>query len=123
MNGNRFLIDTNILLYLTGGKLNISVLPDGEFYLSFITELEALSYPSLTTAEENQLKQFLSEIPVIDITKEIKTQTIAFRKKYHLKLPDAIISATAFQIGATLITNDKSLQPLKEIKIEAISFG
>ena len=121
MNGNRFLIDTNILLYLTGGKIDSSVLPEGEFYISFITELEVLSYSSITTAEENQLKQFLREIPVIDITKEIKNQTIAFRKKYHLKLPDAIISATAFQIGATLITNDKSLLSLKEVKAQAIN--
>ena len=121
MNGNRFLIDTNILLYLTGGKIASSVLPEGEFHISFITELEVLSYPSITTAEENQLKQLLREIPVIDITKEIKNQAIAFRKKYHLKLPDAIISATAFQIGATLITNDKSLLSLKEIKVQTIN--
>ncbi|MEK6657046.1 MAG: type II toxin-antitoxin system VapC family toxin [Nitrospirota bacterium] len=121
MNGNRFLIDTNILLYLTGGKIDSSVLPEGEFYISFITELEVLSYSSITTAEENQLKQFLLEIPVIDITKEIKNQTIAFRKKYHLKLPDAIICATAFQIGATLITNDKSLLSLEEVKMQTIN--
>lgn len=121
MNGNRFLIDTNILLYLTGGKIDSSALPEGEFYISFITELEVLSYSSITTAEENQLKQFLREIPVIDITKDIKNQTIAFRKKYHLKLPDAIISATAFQIGATLITNDKSLLSLKEVKVQTIN--
>jgi hypothetical protein len=67
VNGNKYLLDTNILLYVTGGKLDIAALPDGEFYTSFVSELEVLSYPTITTQEEEQLRHFLSEIPIIDI--------------------------------------------------------
>ncbi len=95
MNGNRFLLDTNILLYITGKRLDISALPAGEFYSSFVTELEILSYPSLTAQEEKQLRLLLADIPVIDVTAEIKDRTIHLRKKYRLKLPDAIIASTA----------------------------
>ena len=53
MNGNRFLLDTNILLYVTGNRIKIADLPEGEFFTSFITELEVLSYLSLSGQEEN----------------------------------------------------------------------
>ncbi len=76
MNGNRFLLDTNILLYVTGKRIDITTLPEGEYFTSFITELEILSYPSLTTQEEKKLKHLLREIPIVDITSEIKEQAI-----------------------------------------------
>lgn len=121
MNGDRFLIDTNILLYLTGKKIDAADLPEGEFYISFITELEVLSYPSILPQEEKHLKQLLSEMPIIDIDKEIKERTIEFRREYNFKLPDAIIVATAFILGATLITNDKGFSSVKEIQTKSIA--
>lgn len=120
MSGNNFLLDTNILLYLIGGKISVDALPEGEFLVSFITELEVLSYPSITPQEENQLKRFLRDIPIIDITAEIKEQTIALRKKHNLRLPDAIIAATAVRIGATLITNDKGFASVQELQVKSL---
>lgn len=121
MNGDRFLIDTNILLYLTGKKIDIEDLPEGEFYISFVTELEVLSYPSLLPEEEKNLKRLLAEIPIIDINKKIKERTIDFRRRYNLKLPDAIIGATAYVLGTSLITNDEGFLSVKEIQIKSIS--
>ena len=120
MSGNRFLLDTNVLLYVTGKRADISTLPEGEYFTSFITELEILSYPSLSAQEEKNLKRLLQEIPVVDITSEIKERAISFRKKYRLKLPDAIIAATAHFLGATLVTNDKGFFSVKEIKVKSI---
>ena len=123
MSGNRFLLDTNILLYLIGKKIPVDALPEGEFSAYFVTELEVLSYPSITPQEEQQLKRFLSDIPIIDITAEIKEQTIDLRKKYNLRLPDAIIAATARQIDATLITNDKGFSLVQEIQFRSIELS
>lgn len=120
MNGDKFLIDTNILLYLLGNSIDTANLPEGEFYISFITELEILSYPSILPDEEKKLKKLLSETPIIDIDKEIKEQTIKFRRKYNLKLPDSIIAATAFVLKAGLITNDKRFLSIKEIRVKSI---
>jgi predicted nucleic acid-binding protein len=120
VSGNRFLLDTNILLYLIGKKIPVDALPEGEFSVSFVTELEVLSYPSITSQEEHQLKRLLHDIPVIDITTEIKEQTINLRKKYNLRLPDAIIAATALQLDAALITNDKGFSLVQEIQSRAI---
>ncbi|MEK6591354.1 MAG: type II toxin-antitoxin system VapC family toxin [Nitrospinota bacterium] len=123
MNGDRFLLDTNILLYISGGKVSIDNLPEGQFYISFVTELEVLSYPSITPDEEKYFRGLFSEFSIIDITKEIKQHTIEFRKKYNFKLPDAIIAATVFTFGSILITNDKVFSQVKEIKIKSININ
>jgi len=120
VNGDKFLLDTNILLYLTGKKIDTDNLPTGEFYISFVTELEILSYPSITQEEEKDIEKLLMEIPVIELNKEIKKHAVEFRRKYNLKLPDAIIAATAFELGATLITNDKRFLSIAEIKVKSI---
>lgn len=120
MNGNKFLLDTNIVLYIAGKRADISSLPEGQFFISFVTELELLSYPSLTPHEEKKLKQLLTEIPVIDITHDIKDGAIILRKHYRLKLPDALIAATALSLEATLITNDKAFEAIREIGTMAI---
>ncbi|NTW66898.1 MAG: type II toxin-antitoxin system VapC family toxin [Nitrospirae bacterium] len=78
------------------------------------------SCPSITPQEEKKLKRFLQDIPVIDITAEIKERTIELRKKYNLRLPDAIIAATAFQLGATLVTNDKGFSLVQEVQSRSI---
>ena len=84
MNGNRFLLDTNIILYLIANRVNINNLPDGEFLISFITELELLSYPSISKIDEEKIKKFLKEIPIINIDQNIKNKTIEFRKNTSL---------------------------------------
>jgi hypothetical protein len=50
----RFLLDTNAVLYLLGDRL-ASPLEAGRYFTSVISEMELLSYPSLTAEEENRL--------------------------------------------------------------------
>jgi hypothetical protein len=117
MSGNSFLLDTNTILYLLGGKLNLKNLPGGKFFISVINELELLSYPHLSNEEEIKIKNFIDDIDVFDLTDEIKTETVRLRKKYSIKLPDAIICATALTQNAPLITFDENLSKIKELKI------
>ena len=117
MNGGKVLLDTNAVLYLLGGKLETSALPAGKFFISFITELELLSYPLLTQSDERVIKEFLKEIDIININPEIKKLAISFRKGYGLKLPDAIVCATSLFLEASLVTRDKNLTKVKELTI------
>jgi len=39
---------------------------------------------------------------------------LKFRKEYNLKLPDAIIAATAKYINSSLITADKDFEKIKD---------
>ncbi|MCC5663107.1 type II toxin-antitoxin system VapC family toxin [Nostoc sp. CHAB 5784] len=112
-------LDTNIVLYFLGGRL-INPLPSGQYFISVITEIELLSYPSLSLEEETQIIDFLNKITVVGIDSNIKNLTIAFRKQYRLRLPDAIIVATAKSINATLFTNDVRLANLTEINTQSV---
>ncbi|AVH70298.1 type II toxin-antitoxin system VapC family toxin [Nostoc sp. 'Lobaria pulmonaria (5183) cyanobiont'] len=112
-------LDTNIVLYFLGGRL-INPLPSGEYFISVITEIELLSYPSLSLEEETQIIDFLNKITIIGIDSNIKNLTIAFRKQYKLRLPDAIIAATAKSLNATLFTNDVRLVNLTEVNTQSV---
>jgi predicted nucleic acid-binding protein len=39
----------------------------------------------------------------------VKKLAIILRREHQLKLPDAIVAATALSLGATLVTNDVKL--------------
>ncbi len=85
-----------------------------------ITEIELLSYPSLSPDEETQIRDFLTKITVVGIDNNIKELAITFRKQNRLRLPDAIIAATAQFLNATLFTNDVRLANLTGINIQSL---
>lgn len=60
-----------------------------------ISELELLAYPGLTTPESERVKAFLADIAIVELTPLLKTHAVEIRKRFSLKLPDAIIAATA----------------------------
>ena len=113
-------LDTNIALYHLGGRLT-APLPSGLYHASIITEIELLSYPNLSNAEEQQIRNFLSQLLIIGIDESIKSRAIALRKQHRLKLPDAIISATALSLNALLLTNDLKLSSITTIQTQSLS--
>ena len=118
MNGNSLLIDTNIALYLLSGDSTLSEALDGKLvYLSSISELELLSYPGLIKHDEEIVNQFISDCIVIDINKEIKIKTIEMRRAYRLKLPDAIIAATANYLKQPIMTADSDFKKIESIDL------
>jgi predicted nucleic acid-binding protein len=115
VNGSPFLVlDTNVVLYYLGGRLK-KPLEKKQYVISIITEIELLSYPSIQADETQTIKNFLAEVTVVELKHFIKTETIFLRKKYNLKVPDAIIAATALKLDVPLLTNDKKLQSILEI--------
>jgi predicted nucleic acid-binding protein len=112
-------LDTNVVLYYLGGRLADS-LPPGKYFISVITEIELLSYPSITPEEEVQICDFLTKITILGLESNIKELAIAFRKNYKLRLPDAIIVATAKSLNAILFTNDLKIASLTEIVTQSV---
>jgi predicted nucleic acid-binding protein len=101
-------LDTNAILYLLGGKLAQPLSP-ALYFVSVISEMELLSYPSLDDAALAQIRSFLSEVTVVELTEEIRELAIGLRRQHTLKLPDAIVAATAVSLQAQLVTNDTKL--------------
>ncbi len=117
MSGNSIFLDTNILIYLLQGDQKIAELIDNKtFTISFITELELLSIPANPT-QLKKIKSLLKECYILNINDEIKKNTIDFRNKYNVKLPDAIVASTAHYLDLPLITADKGFKKIEELNL------
>jgi predicted nucleic acid-binding protein len=119
LNQPIILLDTNIALYYLGGRL-AAPLPHGQYHVSIITEIELLSYFSLSLTEEQQIRNFLAQIVIVGIDDAIKDIAIMLRKRHRLKLPDAVIVATTQSLGAVLLTNDLKLLTLGIVQAQSI---
>ena len=102
------LLDTNVALYLLGGRL-AEPLPVGTYGMSVITEMELLAWPSLTTKDEEKVCEFLGQLVICELTPSIRARAVQLRREQRLRLPDAIVRATALEFGVELWTNDTSL--------------
>ena len=100
MNGDKIFLDTNAFIYFFEGRGKITELmvQTPALYFSVISEIELLSATHLTKDEIAQIKTFLSLCQQVELTSEIVEQTIAIRRKYHFKIPDAIIAASALNL-------------------------
>lgn len=122
MNGARFLLDTNYVLGLVKRREEVirvvtarSIEIQGCAY-SFITRLELLRFPMITQQEINGIESVLTLMQYIPLTREIEDGAIALSRKYRLKVPDAIIAATAKCLTLELLTLDQQLMNrMKEI--------
>lgn len=118
MRGNSFLLDTNIILYLLDGKSELAEILDGTtVYISFVSELELLTYKGLTGSDRKKISLLLNEFVIVDINSEIKLKTIDIRSESNLKLPDSIIAATAAYLNITLFTADKDFSKVKNLDL------
>jgi predicted nucleic acid-binding protein len=118
MNGNKFLLDTNTVLYLLNGdKTLAALLNQKDLYLSFISEIELLGYNKLSQKEKNLLQSFIKECIVIDVNSDIKISTIDIRNRYNIKLGDSIIAATAIYADLPFVTSDKGFNKIKELDL------
>jgi predicted nucleic acid-binding protein len=107
--GQKYLIDTNILIDAQMGRLSgkgltfLAEVIDESFIVSFITLIEYLGYKDITKHSE----KFIALAEVIETDKIIIGTCINLRKNYRVKLPDAIIAATALARNLVLITNNE----------------
>ena len=115
----RTVLDTNAILYLLGGRVAES-LAVGEYFVSVISEMELLSYPLLDASEQTKIREFLSDVTVVGLTEDVKDRAIALRLTHQLKLPDAIVAATALSLEGLLITNDVRLLRIPKLRSQPL---
>lgn len=120
MNSKRFVIDTNIFILRFNDRL-ADLLPRGEIICSIITEIELLSFSKLTSAEETLIRDTLAKLTIYGIDQDIKEEAIRLRRESGLKLPDAIIAATAIHHQAVLVTNDAELQNVPGLQSQSLA--
>lgn len=118
----RWLLDTNAIIYIQKGLVKES-LPDTEISLSVISRIELLSFPDLSTNDKVLLNEFLSIFEVIPLSLEIENLTIEMRRKHKLKIPDSIVCASAIASDSILITNDRKLIQIPELKVKSLELS
>ena len=124
MNGIEYLIDTNILIYIIQGKPEVEYFAnEGGLAVSYITEMETLGKYMIPSAEKQVISGFLSRCYIIEMTEQIKQLAINIKQQTRIKLPDAIISATAIESKLLLVTADRDFERIENLNLLLISFN
>ena len=83
-------------------------LKDTRLAISVITYMEVLGFKFENLSEKKTVEQLCKYFPVIDLNQEIVNKVISIRQHHKIKLPDAIILATAIIYKMELITANVS---------------
>jgi predicted nucleic acid-binding protein len=113
--GIKYLWDTNTVIYylqkqfpLSAEQFMDSILREYQPSISAITEIELLCWKTAAEKDQTVLKNFIEDSVVFELEKDIKLKTADLRKNYRIKLPDAIIAATAIVHSLILLTRNTS---------------
>lgn len=110
----KYIIDTSaVIKYLNevfpeSGISFLDKVLNNESVISFITEIELQVWDPSDPDDLQVYQSFVSQSIVIGVNQKIIEKTIQIRKLTKVKLPDALIAATAIINNFTLIAdNDK----------------
>lgn len=119
--GKKYLIDTNVLIEYVGQLLpdeihkKIGAIIDKEFNISFINKIEVLGHHS----SDQILEDFINIASIYNMDDDVIDQTIVLRKVHKIKIPDAVVAATAITYDLILLTrNVDDFKNIKKLKFE-----
>lgn len=104
--------DTNILIdYLSGIEAaKIELAQYRKRQISIVTFIEVM-VGAKDADEEATIRGFLASFEILELSSEIAKEAISIRKQLRLKIPDAIVYATARTQGCILVSrNTKELK-------------
>lgn len=124
MNGDRWLLDTNAVVALLGGATGLSdrLRTASWIGISIISRIEFLAFRGLVPDDVDAFGRFLQRIEVVGLTNRdevLINKVIKVRQASGLKLPDAIIAATALTCDANLVTADADFHRVPDLKVVA----
>lgn len=115
MNGIEFLLDTNFILGMLKVQPEAAVVVSsqgirvGQCGYSVISRMELLGFAGILEDERGLIEDRLSGLVKLALNEAIEESVIAIRQVRRMKLPDAIILATALVNRLKLVTLDKAL--------------
>jgi len=118
-----YLLDTNAIIYHLQGAAELdsvfSEISEGavEPAVSVVTQIELLGFPQISPREEAAINSLLRNFTIADVDRTVAEQAVGLRRKYGLKLPDAIIAATALVLDACLVSRDVDLKRVRGLRL------
>ena len=116
----KYLWDTNTAIYFlqeqfpsNAEQFIDSTLQDSTPSISVITEIELLCWKNASETELEVMHDFINRVTIFNLEDAIKYKTVEIRKVHKIKLPDAIIAATALIYNLILIT--RNIKDFKDI--------
>lgn len=110
----RYLLDTNVVInYLDAslpmaGMQLLNDIVDSDPMISIITKMETLGYNFTSIDEQITMETFINGSTILELNNDIVEKTIAIRKSKKIKLPDAIIAATALAYDLVVVSRNTS---------------
>ena len=121
MSGKSFLLDSNFIIRLSkGDEALIEFINESPNYfaVSVVTYMEVMGYNFNDDNEYNMIRDVFEIFEILYIDEVIAQKTIDVRKIKKVKLPDAIIAATALSLDFTLVTaNFDDFKNIPNLKI------
>ena len=120
-----YLLDSNTTIDYLDNKLDKQgmlfinkIVDSNELCFSVISKIDVLGFNIKQTEALTLLNNFVDVGFVYYLDEAIVSRTIAIRKTQKIKLPDAIIAATAVANKLTLITrNAKDFEKINKLKV------
>ena len=111
------LADTNIVIYSIAGLQQIEpYIKEYNFSVSEITIIELLGIKGIEDFTLKKRKEFINHCSVYPFNSHIRETVILLKQKYILKIPDAIIAASALHYDIPLLTADKEFKKITELE-------
>jgi predicted nucleic acid-binding protein len=109
--GQGYFLDSNVIIGYLAGKIPssgmeiVSEIVSNKPNISVISKIEVLRFND-TPENEAVLEEFINMSNVYPLSNNVVDLTIKLCKQIKIKLPDAIIAATALSEGFTLVTRN-----------------
>lgn len=112
------LLDTNIFIYLSNGRLAHEMIANTDIAHASITTIEALGYALLPANVVLLLEALFSQSAACQLTDTIVDRAVKLRQARRMSLVDAIIAATVMEHNLVLWTaNIDDFRHIDELKL------
>jgi predicted nucleic acid-binding protein len=112
------LLDSDILLDFLDGHTAAAreMARYHECFISIISWMEVLS-GARTEADEDIRRAYLAHFRVVPVTAPIAEETVKLRREHRLRLPDAIIWASAISENCLLVSRNTKDFPVNQASV------
>ena len=127
MSGTKALLDSNVIIYASQGVIDAEKLLSASegYFVSIITLIEVYGFDFADARERALIDEIINSLEIVELDRAIADQAIKYRKvpTKKIKLPDAVILATATILGADLFTANIRDFPKIDDAVNVIDIG